>query len=729
MLKQPIIGWFVLAFVVLAVLIYQLIQWDRKLKAAQQNRFGNAKPSETQQFRVDISSKKIMKSSALAFALIVLIVFGTFFYGYWYYEIGEHSILSIIEIGLLCVSLYGGFLIGSMRRRFESDHFFNELLDQSSKRQWVERKLGINEARLIKQQQTLATLAQKPHHKLQATEEIFKEYTEVTAQTLNVERVSIWLFSEDNSMLACMDFYTKSNHTHQVLAQVPASEIPEYFKALTKHRVIAADDAMQHPALLELTDGYLQDNNIGAVLDGGVWLDGKAAGVLCVEHVGGTRAWTADEKIFAGAIADLARVTLETCKRRTAEKLLIAHSAQLEKMVQARTLSLRESDKRFSYVVQHAPVAILCLNGAREIIELNPEAEKISGYSRVYAIGKTYDELFSSEETRAYNQALIRKMDEYGNFQGERTLVRRADGSTVELLVSHSIGLDADGNPLAIAIAQDMSIHNALETSLIKAREAAEASDRTKSMFVAAMSHELRTPLNSIIGFLGVVLQGISGELNPIQKSQLDRAYQSSKHLLLLISDVLDISKVEAGFLYLDSEKFELKPLFTELEHAVQHLMEGKKLALSIDCSAKLAVTTDRKRLYQVLLNVLGNAVKYTEQGSIKIKVRIEGKQLRISCKDTGIGIDQAGIGQLFQPFERVESALKIKTPGTGLGLYLSRKILTELLDGSINVQSKLGQGSTFTIIIPVNTPLTAVNKLTKMIETETKTKEEEPVS
>ena len=692
------------AFLIIVVLIYQLIQWDKKLKNLVDAKLSHH-ISKIQSTNTPTPAKKLMQSSVVAFIMIMLIVFGTFTYTFLYYEKYEHSHwLSIIEIVLLCFSLLGGFLLGSMRRRVEANHFLNEMLSQHKQREWVERKLSLSESRLIKQQQALATLAQNPDRKKQVASDVFKEYTQVAAETLNVERVSIWLNTADNTVLECADFYTKSNHTHQVLPPVAVSEIPHYFLELNKHRVIAADDALRHPALQELTDGYLQDNNIGAVLDGGIWLDGHAAGVVCIEHVGGVREWTSDELTFAGAIADLARVTIETCKRRTAEQALLERSVQLEQMVQTRTLSLRESDKRFSYVVQNAPVAILCLNGARELIEMNPEAEKISGYSRAYAIGKTYDALFSSEETRAYNQALIKKMDQNGNFQGERTLVRRANGSTVELLVSHNIGLDAGGNPLSIAIAQDMSIHNALEHSLIRARESAEAADRTKSMFVASMSHELRTPLNSIIGFLGVVLQGVSGELNPVQKGQLDRAYQSSKHLLLLISDVLDVSKIEAGFLQLNIEKFELKPLLIELEHAVQHLLAGKDLSLGIVCTAKLQVTTDRKRLYQVLLNVLGNAVKYTEQGSIKMQAHIENNQLIVSCKDTGIGIAEADFAKIFQPFERAESALKIKTLGTGLGLYLTQQIVTQLLGGSITVQSELGQGSTFTIIMPINT-------------------------
>ena len=719
MFDNPFSIWlFAIVFCVLGVLLCCLVRWNKKLKIALDIQLALHNNASLDTIKLELASKKTMNFNIAAFVVVAIFILGAAIFFYEVYETDESITTSITETILLVAALLGGFSLGSLWRKYEANHFLGQLIGQTSQRERVERKISLSEGRLVKQQLALAMLSQNPNRQKQEANEIFKEYTEAAANTLNVERVSIWLFDAENVNLDCVDFYTKSNNTHKPLPKVTTSEIPNYFNELNKHRVIAVDDAIQNPATQELTDGYLQDNNIGAILDGGIWVDGKAVGVVCLEHVGGIRQWTSDEKTFVGSIADLARVTMETCKRRAAEKALQEHSVQLEQMVQARSQSLLASDKQFSYVMHHAPMAILLIDKDGLISEANTEALNASGYSREVLVGKHFIKTLVAKESRANAATMAARIFKGEDIRGFELILQDANGNKIEY--DCSIGLPArgvsDSVGQMVAMAQNITLKKALEKSLIDAREAAHAANRTKSMFVASMSHELRTPLNSIIGFLGVVLQGVSGELNPVQKGQLDRAYESSKHLLLLISDVLDVSKIEAGYLQIDVEKFDLKSLLTEAEHAVQHLMAGKKLALTFDCAANLTLETDRKRLYQAVLNVLSNAIKYTEQGSVKVKASLHDNQLLIACKDTGIGIDATDLASLFQPFERVDSHLKIKTLGTGLGLYLSHKIIKQLLGGDITVKSKLGQGSTFTIIMPVNTHKTIVNKVTSGI-------------
>jgi len=206
----------------------------------------------------------------------------------------------------------------------------------------------------------------------------------------------------------------------------------------------------------------------------------------------------------------------------------------------------------------------------------------------------------------------------------------------------------------------------------------------------------LRTPLNSIIGFTGIILQGMTGVLNEKQTDHLSRVFNSAKHLLALITDIIDISKIEAGRIDVYPEEFALPEIVDEAIMNIQPQLKAKNLALEVDVPSELQMNTDRKRLLQCVINYLSNAVKFTEQGGIKIIAREIDKEVEIRVSDTGIGIARQDISKLFEPFERLESHLRVKAGGTGLGLYLTRKLTTELLKGTIQVESKEGKGSTF---------------------------------
>lgn len=222
--------------------------------------------------------------------------------------------------------------------------------------------------------------------------------------------------------------------------------------------------------------------------------------------------------------------------------------------------------------------------------------------------------------------------------------------------------------------------------------------DRLKSMFIASMSHELRTPLNSIIGFTGMTLQGLSGEINDEQKDNLARVYQSAKHLLSLITDVIDISKIEAGRIDSFPEEVSLKEIIDEAISTVEPQLKEKHLTLAVDVPADVKLNTDRKRLLQCLINLLSNGVKFTEEGGITITAREQNADLEISVVDTGIGIAEKDMPKLFEAFERLETHLRVKAGGTGLGLYLTKKLATDILHGSVSVRSEEGKGSTFTL-------------------------------
>ncbi|GBE52317.1 non-motile and phage-resistance protein [bacterium BMS3Bbin14] len=261
-----------------------------------------------------------------------------------------------------------------------------------------------------------------------------------------------------------------------------------------------------------------------------------------------------------------------------------------------------------------------------------------------------------------------------------------------------------------------------LVADLNRANEKLQELDRLKAMFIASMSHELRTPLNSIIGFTGIILQGMTGGINDEQRDQLERVFRAGKHLLLLITDVIDIAKIESGKIVPYAGEFLLDGVIDEACDSlkVQITEKGLELRKTVP-ETPIRMKSDRRRILQCLLNLLSNAVKFTAGGTVTVAVKwhkgigTEGRQaqsegrddmpggfVEISVTDTGIGISAEDMPRLFQSFVRFESQQKTTTPGTGLGLYLTKKLTTEVLGGELWAESRAGEGSVFTLRLPV---------------------------
>jgi signal transduction histidine kinase len=232
--------------------------------------------------------------------------------------------------------------------------------------------------------------------------------------------------------------------------------------------------------------------------------------------------------------------------------------------------------------------------------------------------------------------------------------------------------------------------------------EQIEKTSKHKSQFLANMSHELRTPLNAILGYSELLIDGIYGEIGEKAHGVLERLHTNGRHLLGLINDILDLSKIEAGQVTLSIDDYSISTLVNSVVTTTESLAREKGLALNTSIAEGLPLGRgDERRLLQVLLNLVGNAIKFTEKGSVEITAGITDQQLLVSVRDTGPGIAEADQMRIFEEFQQVEGTSTRTKVGTGLGLAIAKRII-ELHGGTITVKSALGAGSTFHVTLPV---------------------------
>jgi signal transduction histidine kinase len=295
-----------------------------------------------------------------------------------------------------------------------------------------------------------------------------------------------------------------------------------------------------------------------------------------------------------------------------------------------------------------------------------------------------------SELSRAFNEMTHKLKESYTGLNEEITARKQAEKE----LTKHREHLEELVNKRTSQLKEKT-------IELEQVNERLKELDHLKSMFLASMSHELRTPLNSIIGFTGILLQGISGALSDEQKKQLTMVKGSGQHLLDLINDLLDVSKIEAGKVEVFVKEFALAAVANEVTAAISPAANKKKLNVVTKLQDEIVLLSDRRRIKQVLMNLVSNAVKFTDQGQVTITgKRLDNDQVEFEVTDTGIGMKQEDIQRLFQPFQQVGESLAKEHGGTGLGLYLCRKIV-DLLHGEIRAESEYGTGSTFTVTLP----------------------------
>ncbi|WP_340818680.1 response regulator [Methanolobus sp. WCC4] len=359
----------------------------------------------------------------------------------------------------------------------------------------------------------------------------------------------------------------------------------------------------------------------------------------------------------------------------------------------------QESNERMSLILDNINCGVIVIDANNhEIVDINPTALGIVGFNKEDVIGKEcHNFVCPSEKGMCPISDLGMNVD-----RSERSMIR-SDGTMVPVLKSVET-VNMGGRELLIESFVDITMIKETEEALLAAKVHAEAANRTKSEFLANMSHELRTPLNSVIGFSDILLEGGFGDLNERQHRFMSNIASSGKHLLNLINDILDISKIEAGKMELFYEVFDFADLMSDIQLMMRPIATKKDLLLDVDMRSKnIYLKADRSKLKQVLYNIIGNSTKFTpENGNIHVIVSVNDDMLNVSVKDTGIGISKEDQQELFKPFVQLDSSSNRKYDGTGLGLALVKNLI-ELHGGNIWVESEPGEGSNFMFTIPLN--------------------------
>ncbi|HII80934.1 MAG TPA: PAS domain S-box protein [Methanosarcina sp.] len=361
---------------------------------------------------------------------------------------------------------------------------------------------------------------------------------------------------------------------------------------------------------------------------------------------------------------------------------------------------IARSEIKYRNLFEKSNDAIIIHDFNGRILEANKMACEAFGYSEGELKQKSIIELISPEEKEDARSKMM-KLRTTGSMRKEFRMIR-SDGTFIFMDISASL-LQMQNNTIQ-AVGRDINDRIRAEEAMLDARIEAETASRTKSEFLANMSHELRTPLNSIIGFSDILLEKIFGELNEKQLKYVNNISISGKHLLGLINDILDLSKVEAGKMDLRYSEFSVGSVFEEVKSTLLPLAQAKTLEIDLKVEPDFEdIQADRSRLTQILYNLVSNAIKFTpEGGRISIQCKKSGTRAIFSVTDTGIGISSEDQKKLFQPFTQIDSSSARQYCGTGLGLVLVKNFV-ELHGGKIWVESETGKGSSFTFELPID--------------------------
>ncbi|WP_440951550.1 sensor histidine kinase [Methanococcoides sp. FTZ1] len=346
-------------------------------------------------------------------------------------------------------------------------------------------------------------------------------------------------------------------------------------------------------------------------------------------------------------------------------------------------------------------VAVLDINGT--VLYLNNSFAAMHGYSPEEVLGSHFLMFYDDEQVPRLKYLLDRVLAD-GHFKQEEVWHLRKNGSIFPVLLDCNVIFDADNVPSNLSVMmRDISELKKAEENLKRAKALEDAATCSKSEFLCNVSHELRTPLNSIIGFSEILLDGRCGDLSDVQQRYLQNVFRNGNQLLEIINDILDISMIEAGKEEMVFEKFSISPVIMEVKDSIMHSILKKGMTFSYDPDPNLPqINADKTKLKHILHNLLSNAVKFnSDGGAVNINAGTLGEMMHITIKDDGIGIPKEQLPHLYEKFYQVDGSTKRLYGGTGLGLALTKKLVS-LHEGQMWVESERGKGTTVHVMLPL---------------------------
>ncbi|MBB5712965.1 ATP-binding protein [Sphingomonas xinjiangensis] len=408
-------------------------------------------------------------------------------------------------------------------------------------------------------------------------------------------------------------------------------------------------------------------------------------------------------QVAFGASALLVMLLSALVFRERRERLLALRAANDQLMVDVAAREAAET--QLALLAENATDAVLRIDLEGNCIYASPSARHVLGIEPANLVGKQIGMSVHAEDfdrMMEFRELLMSQQVERGVVTVRILPTGRPNENTWIEANCALVRKPGSGAPVEIiASLRDVSERKAMELELSSARERAEAAVAAKSSFLANMSHEIRTPMNGVLGFADLLLRG---DLNPEQQAQVQLIVDSGKAMMRLLNDILDISKIEAGQMQIASERVDLRHALRNCLQLIQPAVSQKGLALDFDIAPELPpfVLIDGLRLRQIVLNLLGNAVKFTERGSVTFRARCANPlTLEFAISDTGIGIAPERLSAIFEQFVQAEASTSQRFGGTGLGLAISNR-LAGLMGGMLSVESTVGSGTTFTLRLPL---------------------------